>query len=80
MSGQARSSTTCTTPDRDGNLVDVYLSETRDRAAAEAFFRSARTVTEVVPAPGSPSTDTTPIPEPSELSWVTQSRTARTVT
>jgi len=35
--------------DRDGNLVDVYLSETRDRAAAEAFFRSARTVTERVP-------------------------------
>jgi len=35
--------------DRDGNLVDVYLSERRDRAAAEAFFRSARTVTEVVP-------------------------------
>jgi transposase-like protein len=35
--------------DRDGNLVNVYLSETRDRAAAEAFFRSARTVTEVVP-------------------------------
>ncbi len=35
--------------DRDGNLVDVYLSETRDRAAAEAFFHSAHTVTEVVP-------------------------------
>lgn len=35
--------------DRDGNLVDVYLSSTRDRAAAEAFFRSARTVTEIVP-------------------------------
>jgi len=35
--------------DRDGNLVDVFLSETRDRAAAEAFFRSARTVTSSVP-------------------------------
>src|SRR5581483_1566082 len=35
--------------DRDGNLGDVYLSATRDRAAAEAFFRSARTVTEIVP-------------------------------
>jgi putative transposase len=35
--------------DRDGNLVDVLLSERRDRAAAEAFFRSARTVTEMVP-------------------------------
>jgi transposase-like protein len=34
--------------DRDGNLVEVYLSERRDRAAAEAFFRSARTVTEQV--------------------------------
>jgi hypothetical protein len=28
--------------DRDGNLVDVYLSETRDMAAAKAFLRSAR--------------------------------------
>jgi putative transposase len=36
--------------DRDGNLVDAYLSETRDHAAAEAFFRSARTVTDSVPA------------------------------
>jgi len=35
--------------DRDGNLVDVFLSKKRDRAAAEAFFRSARTVTDVVP-------------------------------
>jgi DDE domain len=26
---------------RDGNLVDVRLSDTRDLAAAEAFFRSA---------------------------------------
>ena len=30
--------------DRDGALVDVYLSETRDLAAAQAFFRSARSV------------------------------------
>src|SRR2546426_1653740 len=36
--------------DREGNLVDVVLSEKRDRAAAEAFFRSARTVTCSVPA------------------------------
>jgi transposase-like protein len=35
--------------DWDGNLVDVYLSEKRDHAAAEAFFRSARTVTNSVP-------------------------------
>jgi putative transposase len=35
--------------DRDGNLVDVLLSEKRDHAAAEEFFRSARTVTECVP-------------------------------
>jgi putative transposase len=35
--------------DRDGNLVDVYLSETRDLAAAKAFFRSARSVTQVEP-------------------------------
>jgi len=35
--------------DRDGNLVDVLLSERQDQAAAEAFFRSARTVTDSVP-------------------------------
>jgi len=35
--------------DRDGNLVDVLLSEKRDKAAAEAFFRSARTFTGCVP-------------------------------
>jgi putative transposase len=35
--------------DRDGNLVDVWLSDTRDLAAAEAFFRSAWTVTGVAP-------------------------------
>jgi putative transposase len=35
--------------DRDGNLVDVQLSDTRDLAAAETFFRSAWTVTGVIP-------------------------------
>src|SRR5882724_1155222 len=35
--------------DRDGNLVDARLSDTRDLAAAEAFFRSAWTVTRVTP-------------------------------
>jgi transposase-like protein len=35
--------------DREGNLVDVLLSEKRDRAAAEAFFRSARIVTGSIP-------------------------------
>jgi putative transposase len=35
--------------DRDGNLVDVCLSDTRDMATAEAFFRSAWTVTGVMP-------------------------------
>ena len=35
--------------DRDGNLVDVRLSDTRDLAAAEAFFRSAWTVTGLIP-------------------------------
>jgi putative transposase len=33
----------------DGNLVDVYLSETRDMAAAKAFLRSANSVTQVEP-------------------------------
>src|SRR3954471_23328041 len=35
--------------DRNGTLVDVYLSETRDMAAAKAFLRSARSVTQVAP-------------------------------
>jgi putative transposase len=35
--------------DCDGNLVDVCLSDTRDLVAAEAFFRSAWTVTGVTP-------------------------------
>jgi putative transposase len=35
--------------DRDGNLVDVRLSDTRDLTAAETFFRSAWTVTGVMP-------------------------------
>jgi putative transposase len=35
--------------DRDGNSVDVRLSDTRDLTAAEAFFRSARAVTGVTP-------------------------------
>jgi putative transposase len=35
--------------DRNGNLVDVRLGGTRDLAAAEVFFRSARTVTGVTP-------------------------------
>lgn len=36
--------------DRAGNLVEVVLSEKRDKATAEAFFRSARIVTGSVPA------------------------------
>ena len=32
-----------------GNLVEVRLSETRDLAAAEAFFRSAKSVTGIIP-------------------------------
>jgi transposase-like protein len=35
--------------DHDGNLVDVLLSEKRDKAAAEAFFQSAHMVTGSVP-------------------------------
>src|SRR3954463_12594599 len=37
--------------DRDGNLVDVYLSETRDMAAAKAFLRPASSVPQVEPEP-----------------------------
>jgi putative transposase len=37
--------------DTSGALVDVRLSETRDMAAAKAFFRSTKTVTGITPAP-----------------------------
>jgi putative transposase len=36
--------------DTSGALVDVRLSETRDMAAARAFFRSAKSVTGITPA------------------------------
>ena len=36
--------------DREGNLVDVLLRERQGQAAAETFFRSARTVPDVIPA------------------------------
>ena len=36
--------------DTSGALVDVRLSETRDMAAAKAFFRSAKMVTGITPA------------------------------
>ena len=35
--------------DREGSLLDALLSEKRDKAATEAFFRSARLVTGRVP-------------------------------
>src|SRR6202045_2726394 len=38
--------------DRAGALVDVMLSEHRDLAAAQAFFRSAKAVTGVTPGSG----------------------------
>jgi len=37
------------TIDREGNLIDARLSDTRDLTAAEAFFRSAWTVGGVIP-------------------------------
>ena len=40
----------CRVIDRSSALADVMLSETRDMAAAKAFFRSAKAVTGVTPA------------------------------
>src|SRR6202158_27398 len=37
--------------DTSGALVDVRLSETRDMAAAKAFFQSGKKVTGITPAP-----------------------------
>ena len=35
--------------DKEGNLVDVYLSDVRDQAAAEAFFQQAKNATGITP-------------------------------
>jgi len=35
--------------DKNGELVDVYLSDVRDQAAAEAFFKQAQNTTSVTP-------------------------------
>ena len=35
--------------DKEGNLVDVYLSDVRDQAAAEAFFEQAQETTGITP-------------------------------
>jgi len=35
--------------DKNGDLVDVYLSDVRDQAAAEAFFKQAQNTTGVTP-------------------------------
>ena len=35
--------------DKDGNLVDVYLSDVRDQAAAEVFFEQAQNTTGITP-------------------------------
>ena len=35
--------------DREGNLVDVYLSDTRDQVAAENFFKQDKVTTNITP-------------------------------
>ncbi|MCD8525600.1 MAG: IS6 family transposase, partial [Gammaproteobacteria bacterium] len=35
--------------DKEGNLVDVYLSDVRDQAAAEAFFEQATKTAGIIP-------------------------------
>jgi transposase-like protein len=35
--------------DKEGNLVDVYLSDVRDQAAAEAFFEQSQNTTGITP-------------------------------
>ena len=60
--------------DGSGALVDVMLSETRDMAAAKAFFRSTKTVTGISPA-GSQRTGTTATHGRSAPSWAGTSDT-----
>jgi transposase-like protein len=35
--------------DKEGNLIDVYLSDVRDQAATEAFFNQAKRTTGITP-------------------------------
>jgi putative transposase len=35
--------------DKEGNLVDVRLSDVRDQAAAEAFFNQCHETTDILP-------------------------------
>lgn len=35
--------------DKEGDLVDIYLSDVRNQAAAESFFRQAQNTTEITP-------------------------------
>ena len=35
--------------DKEDNLIDVYLSDTRDKKAAEAFFKSSALTTGTLP-------------------------------
>ena len=53
LKGKGRGVYLCQAIDRNGHLVDVFLSERQDQAAAEAFFRSARMVTDRISPPGS---------------------------
>jgi transposase-like protein len=62
--------------DRDGNLVDVYLSETRDMAAAKAFLRSARDPSPRSSPSRSPLTATPATPRPSPTNSARMSITA----
>jgi transposase-like protein len=63
--------------DRTGNLVDVRLSETRDLAAAKAFFASAQAVTRITPQR---VTAMMLILGPSRLNSAKRSRTGRAAT
>lgn len=65
--------------DRDGNLVDVRLSEKRDKAAAEPFF-GPHARSPVVSRSGSPVMDTTLIPARSKPRSGKRCVIARTVT
>jgi transposase-like protein len=39
----------CRALDKEGDLIDVYLSDVRDQAAAEVFFKQAQKTTEITP-------------------------------
>ncbi len=64
--------------DRNGDLVDTMLSEHRDMATAQAFFRSARSATGMNPRPRFGSVQRSRPPKPRRSAGKTSGLTGAT--